>query len=49
MRAISIKSPWWQKILSGEKTIETRTWRTKYRGDILICASKPTGRAVAIA
>ena len=27
-------------IASGEKTIETRTWRTGYRGDLLICSSK---------
>jgi hypothetical protein len=49
MKAISIRSPWWEKIISGEKTIETRTWKTKYRGQLLICASKPTGHAVAIA
>lgn len=49
MKALSIRSPWWEKILSGEKTIETRTWATKYRGDILICASQPKGMAVAMA
>jgi len=27
-------------IASGEKTIETRTWRTDYRGELLICSSK---------
>ena len=40
MKAISIKQPWASKILKGEKTIETRTWKTKYRGQILLCASK---------
>ncbi len=49
MKALSIKSPWWEKIVSGEKTIETRTWKTKHRGPILICASKPKGAAVAVA
>ena len=49
MKALSIRSPWWEKILSGEKTIETRTWQTKYRGDFLICATKPKGMAVGIA
>ncbi len=39
MKAISIKEPWATKIYSGEKTIETRTWKTKYRGDLLLCAS----------
>ena len=27
-------------ILNGEKTIETRTWRTGYRGDFVVCISK---------
>ena len=27
-------------ILNGKKTIETRTWKTKYRGDILLHASR---------
>jgi hypothetical protein len=49
MKTLSIRSPWWEKILSGEKTIETRTWKTNYRGDFLICATKPYGQAVAIA
>ena len=40
MRAISIREPWASLILSGEKTIETRTWKTKYRGPVLLCASK---------
>lgn len=48
MKALSIKSPWWEKILSGKKTIETRTWTTKHRGDLLICATRPTSQAIAI-
>lgn len=40
MKAISIKEPWASLILSGEKTIETRKWATKYRGPLLICVSK---------
>ncbi len=39
MKALSIKEPWATKIYTGEKTIETRTWKTNYRGDILLCAS----------
>lgn len=27
-------------IASGEKTIEVRTWATKHRGPVLICAGK---------
>lgn len=40
MKAISIKEPWASMILSGKKTIETRTWQTLHRGFILLCASK---------
>lgn len=40
MKAISIRQPWAELIASGRKTIETRTWTTKYRGPILICAGK---------
>lgn len=40
MKALSIKSPWAEMILVGEKTIETRTWRTDYRGELLLCCSK---------
>ena len=51
--ALSVKQPWANKIAAGEKTIETRTWYTEYRGDLLICSSKrpniePAGYALAI-
>lgn len=56
MKAISLIQPWASMIASGKKTIETRKWSTKYRGDILIVASKspkipglPTGKALCIA
>lgn len=54
MKAISIKEPWASYIYNGKKSIETRTWKTNYRGKILLCASKkPTskisGKAFAIA
>lgn len=48
MKAISIKQPWASLmftpnkttgIIEGLKSIETRTWRTSYRGPLLICAS----------
>ena len=39
MKAISIKNPYATQILRGTKTIEYRTWDTKYRGDLLICSS----------
>ncbi|MBN1377837.1 MAG: ASCH domain-containing protein [Gammaproteobacteria bacterium] len=39
MKAISVKQPWASMIAGGEKTIETRTWPTKYRGRLLIVSS----------
>jgi len=54
MKAISVKQPWANMIAAGEKTIESRTWATDYRGEILIVSSKkpdipPAGYALAIA
>lgn len=54
IKALSVKEPFASFIKSGTKKIETRTWKTKYRGDILICASKipqgeNSGMAVCIA
>ena len=47
MRALSIKEPWASLIASGEKTIETRTWKTNYRGPLLVCASKRPKRVLS--
>lgn len=54
MKALSVKQPWANMIASGHKTIETRTWMTSYRGQVLIVSSKqpriePAGCAVAVA
>ena len=40
MKAITIKQPWATLIAIGEKKNETRSWRTKFRGEILIHAGK---------
>lgn len=40
MSCLSIKQPWTWLIWAGYKTIETRLWKTDYRGDILIVSSK---------
>ncbi len=53
-KAISLKQPWANLICEGKKTIETRKWATKYRGDLVICSSKnpgiePFGKALCIA
>jgi hypothetical protein len=50
VRAISVKQPWAGLIASGRKTIETRTWATSHRGDILIVScAKPEGADSGIA
>ncbi len=38
-QTLSVKQPWAELIASGRKTIEMRTWRTSYRGELLIAAS----------
>ena len=40
MKVITIKQPWATLIAKGYKEYEFRTWRTKYRGEILIHAGK---------
>lgn len=40
MKAITIKQPWATLIAEGYKEYEFRTWKTKYRGEILIHAGK---------
>ena len=40
MKAITIKQPWATLIAEGYKEYEFRTWKTKYRGDILIHVGK---------
>ena len=39
MKTLSVKQPWAYLICSGIKDIENRTWRTSYRGRVLIHAS----------
>lgn len=42
MKALSLKQPWAELIVSGKKTIEVRNWNTKFRGEFLVHASKNT-------
>ena len=39
MKVLSIDPEYAMKIAREEKTIECRSWTTKYRGDIIICSS----------
>lgn len=40
MKALSIQQPWAWLIVNGFKPVENRTWRTDYRGPLLIHAGK---------
>lgn len=40
MKALSVRQPWASMIAQGHKTIEWRSWRTNYRGPLLICSGK---------
>lgn len=55
MKALCVKQPFASMIASGKKSIEIRTWKTKYRGKLLIVATKspkiqrlPSGQAICI-
>ena len=39
MKALSIHPVYVAGIMCGLKTVECRTWKTDYRGDILICST----------
>lgn len=52
-KALSLKQPFANLVASGQKTIETRTWKTLYQGDLWILSSLkpaiiPAGCAVAL-
>jgi len=40
MKALSLKQPWADLVVSGVKSIENRRWRSFYHGFLLIHASK---------
>jgi len=39
IKAISLHQPYASMIQTGSKNIETRTWYTEYRSDLLICST----------
>ena len=39
MKALSVHPYYAMAIVSGQKSIEVRSWATDYRGDILICST----------
>lgn len=53
VKALSLMQPYANLVASGKKTLETRKWKTPYRGDLLICSSKtvatpPAGYALCL-
>ena len=46
MKALSIHPEYAMNIIKGLKTIEVRTWTTRYRGDLLICATAKHGKGL---
>lgn len=40
MKALTLTQPWATAIVLGYKSIETRSWRTNYRGPLAIHAAK---------
>ena len=48
MKAITIKQPWASLIATGLKDIENRSWKTNYRGRVLIhAAASPVKEGLA--
>ena len=51
MKTITLTQPWATLVAIGAKSIETRTWGTRYRGPLAIHAAKgtklPDGRSIA--
>lgn len=39
MKALAVKQPWASLIADGTKSMEVRSWRTNYRGPLVIVAS----------
>jgi len=47
MKVLTIKQPWASLIMSGDKRFEFRSWRTSYRGPLLIHAGKTIDKKFA--
>jgi hypothetical protein len=46
MKALSLTQPFASLVVDGRKTIETRSWSTRYRGSLAIHATKTPDRVV---
>lgn len=45
MKALTLTQPWASAVAVGLKSVETRSWRTPYRGPIVIHAAKGVTKA----
>jgi hypothetical protein len=48
VRALTVARPWAGLIIAGHKTIENRTWSTRYRGRLVVHAGKRWDTAGAL-
>jgi hypothetical protein len=48
IKALSLWQPWATAIALGKKRYETRSWKTSYRGRLLICSAKKPLDEVAL-
>ena len=48
MKVLTIKQPWASLIMGGYKRFEFRSWRTNYRGELLIHAGKSLNKEEAL-
>lgn len=46
--ALSIKQPWAELILNNKKNIELRSWKTNFRGEFYIHASKTVDKEACL-
>jgi hypothetical protein len=44
IKALTIKQPYIDWIRRGQKTLEIRSWKTCYRGDLVLCSAKIPAR-----
>ena len=49
LKAITIRQPWVELILQGRKPYEIRSWRTLYRGPIMLHAAKALDKSALVA
>ena len=40
-KVITVRQPWATLLATGKKRIETRSWKTKYRGELYILEKGP--------